>query len=167
MPAPSCGDIGSPGWKPSWDLAAGIGVWSRAWRSWQGEPWEAALLHVYKRDVFVTWSFPRALFCLWASPVSIVLNDWNCCRHVGKRELWCSSQTLGPALILSSPWSSVCKADPRPLRSVSSVWRQQEHPLPFPWVSAASLILESVCLLILYKPLEPLGSAPVQGAWGC
>ena len=51
--------------------------------------------------------------------------------------------------------------------AVSSVWGQQEHQLPFPWLSAALLITESVCLLILYKPLEALGSAPVQGTWGC
>ena len=76
MPAPSCGDTGSPGWKPSWDLAAGIWVWRRAWRSWQGGLREAALPHVCKRDGFVTWPFPLG-FILSVSQPSFRSSWWE------------------------------------------------------------------------------------------
>jgi hypothetical protein len=51
--------------------------------------------------------------------------------------------------------------------TVSFVWGQREHKLTFHLLSAALLMLQFVCLLLLYNPPELLGSTSAQEALDC
>ena len=163
MPAPSCGDIESLGWKSSWDLVAGRGV------ELGGAGGVGPGRLPFCRDGFVTWPFPWGSFCLVSQPCFHCSWWLGLLLAVGKCELWSSFQTLGQAFILSSPWGSVSKADSRPLGQGCSFlcFGAAGAPVAFS-LAFCSLVNSGVCVLA-YSLQAPraLRVGLVQGAWGC